>query len=140
MLDRIEHRLAQSLRAQPHWAAFSKRLSVHGPRLVRELSHLYGERPDFEQVVEDLLHVAYDGWRERPADLQRRDAEREQAPDWFASNQMLEPTSRARYRPRGNCESRRGLQLSFTLGHFTRHAHYQRPDCSVHRCIAARLG
>ena len=41
MLDRIEHRLAQSLRAQPHWAAFAKRLSVHGPRLVRELSLLY---------------------------------------------------------------------------------------------------
>lgn len=89
MLDRIEHRLAQSLRAQPHWAAFAKRLSVHGPRLVRELSHLYGERPDFEQVVEDLLHAAYDGWRERPADLQRLDAQREQAPDWFTSNQML---------------------------------------------------
>ncbi len=89
MLDRIEHRLAQSLRAQPHWTAFAKRLSVHGPRLVRELSQLYGERPDFEQVVEDLLHVAYDGWRQRPADLQRLDAQREQAPDWFASNQML---------------------------------------------------
>lgn len=89
MLDRIEHRLAQSLRAQPHWAAFAKRLSVHGPRLVRELSQLYGERPDFEQVVEDLLHAAYDGWRERPADLQRLDAQREQAPDWFTSNQML---------------------------------------------------
>lgn len=89
MLDRIEHRLAQSLRAQPHWAAFAKRLSVHGPRLVRELSHLYGGRPDFEQVVEDLLHVAYDGWRERPAALQALDAQRERAPDWFASNQML---------------------------------------------------
>lgn len=89
MLARIEHRLAQSLRAQPHWAAFAKRLSVHGPRLVRELSHLYGERPDFEQVVEDLLHAAYDGWRQRPADLQRLDAQREQAPDWFTSNQML---------------------------------------------------
>jgi amylosucrase len=89
MLDRIEHRLAQSLRAQPHWAAFAKRLSVHGPRLVRELSQLYGERPDFEQVVEDLLHAAYDGWRQRPADLQRLDAQREQAPDWFTSNQML---------------------------------------------------
>ena len=89
MLDRIAHRLAHALHAQPHWAAFAKRLSVHGPRLVRELAHLYGERADFEPVVEQLLRVAYEGWSERPADLQALDAQREQTPDWFASHQML---------------------------------------------------
>jgi amylosucrase len=89
MLDRIEHRLAQSLHAQPHWASFAKRLSTYGPRMVQELAHLYGERADFEQVVEHLLRVAYEGWSERPADLKALDAQREQTPDWFASHQML---------------------------------------------------
>ena len=89
MLDRITRRLAQTLNTQPHWSAFAARLSVHGERLVRELAYLYGERDDFEPVVEQLLRVAYEGWSERPADLQAQDAQREQAPDGFASHSML---------------------------------------------------
>jgi amylosucrase len=89
LLRRIEHRLAQRFQQQPHWPAYSMRLQRHGPRLLRELAPLYGDRNDFETVAEHLLQVAFEGWSERPADLKALDAQREQTPDWFASNQML---------------------------------------------------
>jgi len=89
LLNALQNRLAATLRRQSHWPAFAARLQQHGPRLLSELAHLYGERADFAQVAEDLLRVAFESWRERPADLKRLDAEREQTPDWFASNQML---------------------------------------------------
>jgi amylosucrase len=89
LLRRIEHRLARRFQHQPHWPAFSTRLQQHGPRLLRELGPLYGERGDFEAVAEHLLQVAFEGWSERPADLKALDAQREQSPDWFSSNQML---------------------------------------------------
>lgn len=89
LLDTLTQRLASDLRRQTHWPAFATRLQQHGPRLLRELAPLYGERADFAQVAEDLLRVAYEGWRERPADLKRTDAERERTPDWFSSHQML---------------------------------------------------
>ena len=88
-LDRIESRLALSHPNHAHWPAFAARLRRHGPRLLQELAPLYGERSDFEAVAEDLLRVAFEGWSERPADLKALDAQREQHPDWFASNQML---------------------------------------------------
>ena len=89
LLDRIESRLALSHPNHPHWPAFAARLHRHGSRLLQELAPLYGERSDFEAVAEDLLRVAFAGWSERPADLKALDDEREQQPDWFASNQML---------------------------------------------------
>ena len=89
LLDTIESGLAARHKRQSHWPAFAKRMRQHGPRLLDELAHLYGERPDFGQVAEQLLEVAYEGWRERAPDLKRQDAERETRPDWFASEQML---------------------------------------------------
>ena len=89
LLARIERRLAPTHQHQPGWPAFATRLRQHGPRLQAELAHLYGERADFEQVVERLLAVAFEGWSERPAELKALDAQREQQPDWFAANQML---------------------------------------------------
>ena len=89
LIARIERRLAAEQAGQPHWPAFATRLRQHGSRLLSELAHLYGERADFEAVAGDLLRVAFEAWSERPADLKALDAQREQTPDWFASNQML---------------------------------------------------
>ena len=89
LLDTIESGLAARYKRQTHWPAFAKRMRQHGPRLLDELAHLYGERADFGQVAEQLLDVAYEGWRERAPDLKRLDTEREAKPDWFASEQML---------------------------------------------------
>jgi amylosucrase len=89
LLDNIENKLATRLQRQRHWPAFAARVQQHGPRLLQELGHLYGDRPDFAQVAEQLLGVAFEGWRDRPADLKRLDAQREAQPDWFASEHML---------------------------------------------------
>jgi amylosucrase len=71
------------------WPDFERRLQQHLPRLVRELTPLYGERDDFAQVLEKLCQAAFEAWRERPTLLQALDAEREAKPDWFQSEQML---------------------------------------------------
>lgn len=71
------------------WTAFSRRVERHFPALVTELAALYGERMDFLQFLESLLGVAFESWRERPADLQALDREREADPQWFQSEKML---------------------------------------------------
>ena len=71
------------------WPAFETRLSGHLPRLCQELAHLYGQRDDFDDFVERLLHTAFQAWSDRPEVLKRQDAEREAEPDWFQSETML---------------------------------------------------
>ncbi len=89
LLPELIERLSHSRARHATWAPFAERLQRHGTRLVAELAHLYGDRADFPQVVEQLLVVAYEGWRERPPALRQLDAQREATPDWFQSEQML---------------------------------------------------
>ncbi len=89
LLPELIERLSHSRARHATWAPFAERLQRHGPRLVAELAHLYGDRADFPQVVEQLLVVAYEGWRERPPALRQLDEQREATPDWFQSEQML---------------------------------------------------
>lgn len=89
MLNHLIERLAATRARQASWPAFAQRLQAHGQRLLDELHPLYGERADFAQVAEQLLVVAYEGWRERSPSLRQLDAVREATPDWFASEQML---------------------------------------------------
>lgn len=75
--------------SQADWPAFQTRLARHLDTLAAELGAVYGGREDFPQVLDMLVDTAWRGWRERPADLQALDAQREADPAWFTSEQML---------------------------------------------------
>ena len=91
-LEHIKHALTKRLGRRATgsaWQAFNVRLDEHFPTLLRELSGLYGERPDFLSFLEELSATAWQGWSERPQDLRQLDIEREANPTWFQSQNML---------------------------------------------------
>jgi glycosidase len=71
------------------WAAFTRRLETHFPRLFELLLTLYRDRYDFFYHLENILATAAKMWLARPAELKALDAAREADPNWFQSNQML---------------------------------------------------
>ncbi len=73
----------------PLWPPFLARLQTHLPAFMQELLPLYGQRADFQTVIDTILATAWQGWAARPADLRALDAKREAQPDWFASEKML---------------------------------------------------
>lgn len=73
----------------PDWQAFEQRLHQYLPALTNELSSVYGERDDFLNFLDSLIHAAYQSWQVRPASLKAQDAEHEHNPDWFTSEQMV---------------------------------------------------
>ena len=93
-LDRLEPRLktrfADYISKHPEeWQVFEARLNRHFEDLFRILHHLYGEHYDFFYHIEELLGVLASYWAQRSVELKTLDAERENNPDWFQSNQML---------------------------------------------------
>ena len=90
-LQRLLPRLAARFRdADPvAWAAFQARLQTNFGRLFGLLLHLYGEQYDFFYHLENILETAAHMWLARPAELKALDAEREAAPLWFQSQEML---------------------------------------------------
>lgn len=73
----------------PDWQVFERRLNQYLPALTNELSTVYGERDDFLNFLESLIQTAYQSWQARSAALKAQDAEHEQHPDWFSSEQMV---------------------------------------------------
>jgi amylosucrase len=71
------------------WIAFSKRLDKFSSRLFEELNALYGNQEGFSEFLVDLIQVAYQSYRARPADLKALDTQRENNPLWFQSQKML---------------------------------------------------
>jgi amylosucrase len=88
LLPRLETEFAAD-RATEAWATFRRRLDAHFNDLFELLFTLYGDRYDFLYHLERLLVEAAQSWLERPAALQALDAERERAPLWYQSEQML---------------------------------------------------
>ena len=88
LLPRLETEFAAD-RATEAWATFRQRLDAHFNDLFELLFTLYGDRYDFLYHLERLLVEAAQSWLERPAALQALDAEREHAPLWYQSEQML---------------------------------------------------
>ncbi len=93
-LDRLQPRLktrfADFIINQPQeWQIFEERLNRHFEDLFRILYHLYGKHYDFFFHIEELLNVLATYWIERSPELKKLDAERENRPEWFQSNQML---------------------------------------------------
>ncbi|WP_426195822.1 alpha-amylase family glycosyl hydrolase [Massilia sp. DWR3-1-1] len=67
----------------------ARRYAEHGAVLHGRLAHLYGDSADFSAWYGDLLEAAGRLHGARPAPLLAQDAARENAPQWFASEQML---------------------------------------------------
>ena len=90
LLPRLEQHFATYAESNPHeWEIYCKRLESNFGRLFHILLHLYGTQYDFFFHLEELLFILAQSWMNRPADLKLLDAERENHPDWFQSNQML---------------------------------------------------
>ena len=87
---RFETRFADYISKHPEeWQVFEGRLNRHFEDLFRILHHLYGKHYDFFYHIEELLGVLASYWAQRSVELKILDAERENNPEWFQSNQML---------------------------------------------------
>lgn len=71
------------------WALFLARLREHFPPLLERLLTLYGARYDFFYHLEELGAILAEASLARPTALKALDAQREENPRWFLSNQML---------------------------------------------------
>ena len=68
---------------------FEARLARRFEDLFDGLEPLYGQRPDFADVLERLVRSLARGWIARPEALKTLDLERDLAPDWFQHESML---------------------------------------------------
>ncbi|NOY97709.1 MAG: amylosucrase [Chloroflexi bacterium] len=90
IIPRLERRFAARIKQDPvAWDDFQRRLQIHFPRLFRHLLELYQGHYDFFYYLEELLARMAQSWLERPSLLRELDTQRENAPNWFQSNQML---------------------------------------------------
>lgn len=74
---------------QDEWQTFTTRLEKHFPRLFHLLHHLYGQKYDFFFHLDDLVRLMAESWLHRAPDLKTLDAQREEQPEWYQSNEML---------------------------------------------------
>jgi amylosucrase len=68
---------------------FRIRLKQHVADVLRPLTLLYGNQPDFDLWVDRLLHIVARRYAERAADLRLLDIGRGSEPDWFQQSHML---------------------------------------------------
>lgn len=68
---------------------FEERLKLHLPRLVCLLLELYGNRWDWLEHVEQLLHTCLHAWLHRSEELCTLDRQRIDSPHWFSSEKNL---------------------------------------------------
>ncbi|NPV86165.1 MAG: amylosucrase [Anaerolineae bacterium] len=84
-----EHFASFAVNQPDEWKAFTCRLERHFEPLFGILYQLYGNVYDFYYYLEQLLICMAEAWEQRSRELKDLDAEREQNPHWFQSNQML---------------------------------------------------
>lgn len=87
ILPRLKTRFAEA--APVDWGPFQVRLEANFETLFDLLLHLYGGQYDFFYHLESILETAARMWLARPAELKALDAQREAAPLWFQSQEML---------------------------------------------------
>lgn len=68
---------------------FLERFDVQFPRLHGLFTRLYGDRPDGQDQLAQVVAAASSSWNSRPLDLKVRDRQRASDPDWFQSERML---------------------------------------------------
>jgi glycosidase len=88
-LQRLLPRVLPELAGSPDRDVFISRLDAHFPRLFGLLHSVYGGHYDFFYHLEAILRHAAQMFAQRPADLKALDAQREAAPQWFQSEQMM---------------------------------------------------
>jgi amylosucrase len=90
-LDRILPRLQDrfSSAGPADWNPFQSRLETNFERLFLLLMRLYGQQYDFFYHLEAILEMAARIWLTRSTELRALDAEREEDPFWFHSNETL---------------------------------------------------
>ncbi|MCT9821412.1 alpha-amylase family glycosyl hydrolase [Microbacterium sp. W1N] len=69
--------------------AFAARLDVQFPGLHERFLLLYGDRPDGQDALAQVVALASSSWNARPLDLKVHDARRSAEPDWFQSERTL---------------------------------------------------
>ncbi len=75
-----------------HLKVLEHRSSGQLQRLTSNLKALYGDRHDFKDVFKRILQTFIAGGLERPSELKELDKQRENNPNWFASNKSIEAT------------------------------------------------
>ncbi len=88
-LQRLEKKLDVDNLLAGSSVPFLLRLGQHFPRLYELLSTVYLEREDLDQVMESLVQVLVDCYRERPARLRQKDSQRLDDPQWYKSENMV---------------------------------------------------
>jgi amylosucrase len=68
---------------------FRVRLEAGMGDVLRPLTQLYGNRPDFESWLNHFLEIVAKGYAKRPFDLKLLDQKRTCQPDWFQQSNML---------------------------------------------------
>ena len=68
---------------------FLERFDAQFPRLHGLFTRLYGDRPDGQAQLAQIVATASASWNSRPLDLKVRDRQRASDPDWFQSERML---------------------------------------------------
>ncbi|GAB3715494.1 alpha-amylase family protein [Mariniluteicoccus flavus] len=72
-----------------HDPTYAARRAALLPDVLRPLRGLYGDRPDFEAVVERLLTTVEEAYAARPTELRALDERRLVTPDWFQRSDMV---------------------------------------------------
>ena len=70
-------------------ASFATRFDEHFPELHRLFLLIYGTHPDGLEALAEVVTLAAESWKQRPADLRLLDAERVADPGWYRSERML---------------------------------------------------
>ncbi|HMR50279.1 MAG TPA: amylosucrase [Arachnia sp.] len=68
---------------------FAARFDAHFPTLHSLFHDVYGDRADVREALAEVVALAAESWRARPAALKRLDQQREDDPTWFQSQKML---------------------------------------------------
>ena len=67
----------------------ARRLQDLFPQIYSLLSILYGEYPNFPQIIGDVCVAALEAYQIRPEDLKQLDLERESQSNWYQSQEMM---------------------------------------------------
>ncbi len=90
ILPRLRQDMEPDISGSPaEWDAFEKRLRREFSYLFKLLFELYGGHYDFFYHLEALIGATARSWMERPHDLKALDADREEHPDWFQTQEMV---------------------------------------------------
>ena len=88
-ISRLLPRLENLFSSPADFEAFSRRLSEHFPRALRELLMVYGTTYDFFYHLEQILRTCAEMFAARPADLRALDEQREADPLWYKRQDVI---------------------------------------------------